>query len=777
MTLKNKTLFPKNVTADYFKDRIEDYNQYVLPQAALTKMVSLCNNNFCFTSFDTYRLRCIYDYPTFHSYYPTLGSNCIVRSPIVTKYDQPFPAFDDRLLGGSVCINCGEIFKINPKMDKKGQRIKCLITDGDGIILKEYKEHKTMSIPDKERTNFDETPTKDNSKVKHTIVAIHCDIVYTTAGIAVASCYLVDPKFNLILAETVKIDQRVVTSYHPLNNYLKTKNVNQHGITLEELKQKIFALVDKSTIIVGFDLAPILRTLKIVHRNIVDLAFHARFIEYKDSLFNYLKDLAQKTESISSHKNGSKQSSELMATAYITLICIIYMDNENGRDDSILLLLKDKESITDESSDSDFEEIEFDESCQIFDKYRKPLIINNYKDRRIVREAKKDPNNFELNFVLPPKISTQSIEETNEEGPKYIEIKKHIPVRGLWVAHDLTDLSEVEDEEAGYDESISGSSNNIYREKVYSKMYNLLKSKINTYDHDNIKCGFPVWSSIKVNNRLELANTFKRYRRKDFLGPNQTVVECAKCNKEYSIDDECNQTDLENVCVPVNEEGFEDLYSVHYMKTLPYKTRDTFEFVFNYRSNHQVLIVNSSIVYTTHGPEIAKLCVLNASKQEVFNILVKVENKVIEYDFENTNLTSEILSSATTDREWARSKLFNLMNDSTILVGFNLALTLRCLRICYDNVVELHWIKSNSPITKLYQVPAFDKLCNNVIAKENLLFDRSVATFDLIQRCLNDKKTVKKQKRSQVRVDTEYENELRDDIRIEKNAYKRFLWN
>uniref|UniRef100_A0AC35THS6 Exonuclease domain-containing protein n=1 Tax=Rhabditophanes sp. KR3021 TaxID=114890 RepID=A0AC35THS6_9BILA len=780
---KKNSLFPKNVTADYFKARIEGYKRHVLAPGALSKFASTL---IPIVRYNIYEHG--YDYPRYLRYWNNTTpapEGSAIRNPIVFKSNPPCPAFEDKNLEGSVCMNCGQIYKLDRKLEKKGIKQKCIAKDGSGNIIKEHKEHKTICIPDKERYTFMETPVKNESKVKNELVAIHCDIVYTTAGVVVASCYIVDNNFNLILDENVKIDNRIVDAHHPLNNYLKTKRIVKDGITVEQLRDKIFELIDKSTILVGFDLAPILRTLRIVHDTFLDLAYHQQFAECKDSLFNYLKHLAQKSENIVSKSDSLKKSTELMATAYMTVLSFIYLDAEHGRDDSILMKLNAKESAIDETSendsDNDFEEFEFDEICHIYDKYRKPLIVNNYKKRPATKTVKKESNNLELNFVLPPKDASNE-EEVKVDTQKYIEIKRNIPRKALWKAHDMSDLSESDyDEDDDYEEE-NVDNDSIKHQHTMSRLYNALYAKIPTSDLDKIKCGFPVWSDIKSNGKFVLANTFSRYRGKAFIGANQTNVECAKCNKSYEIDSDFNQVDTDSTCNTTTEESdFEQLCVPHYMKTMPYETRSTFESspVSDSQSINNVLIVNSSIVYTTHGPEIAKLSVLRVSKTKLIYTLIKVENKIIEYDFENTNLTNEDMSTAAIDKEEARSKLFGLIADKTILIGHNLALTLRCLRIVHENVVELHWLQSNCPIKKQYAMVPFNSLCKTSAAennKDDLLLYRSFATSYLIFDFLDTKKESKKQQRAEIVNTAEYDNELRDCMRIEQNAYKRFQW-
>uniref|UniRef100_A0AC35TSF2 Exonuclease domain-containing protein n=1 Tax=Rhabditophanes sp. KR3021 TaxID=114890 RepID=A0AC35TSF2_9BILA len=771
------SFFPKNVTSDYFKARIESYNKHIIDSTDLTKMVATLLPNFTYYA---YRRKYIYDFPTFRHYCPPPHDEQQVRNPITTLNDQPTPAFEDKDLGGSICINCGHIFKFDRKLEKMGVKQKCVEKDGIGNVVKEHPEHQKMSIPSKEKFTFRDAFEKDEANVKRTLITIHCDLVYTIEGVVVASCYIVDHKFDLILDETVKVDQRIVNAHHPLNNYLKTKNINKNGITVKQLRDKIFKLIDKETIIVGFDLAPILRTLRIVHVKIVDLAYQIQFLEYKDSLFNYLKNLAQKSEDIVSKKDGAKTCTELMATSYMTLLCLIYLDKVHGRDDSILLSLnKKEEQTTDETSDSDndFEDIEFefDESCHIYDKYRKPLIINNYKRRQVYKEVKKGPNNLELNFILPPKdaVNSSGDEDVKTDNQKYIEIKRNIPRNSLWKAHDLDDVSESEDDYVEESSSIPA--------KTTSRLYQILEAKIPTNDQDIIRCGFPVFSAIKSKGEFVLANTFSRYKGKAFLGANQTNVECAKCNKVYEIDSDFNQVNADDTCISADETEFENVCAPHYMKTLPFDTKNTFESppsAIN-QSNSHVLVISSSIVYTTHGPEIAKLIVMRVTKFKLLDTLIKVENKVIEYDFQNTNLTCEDIDVAEIDREEARSKLYNLMSTSTILVGYNLALTLRCLRVVHENVVELHWLQSNSPIKKNYPVIPFDTIFKNTIAENdnsNLLLNRSFATCDVVTNFLNTKKDFKKQKHAKLVNTAEYDNELRDCARIEQNAYRRFLW-
>uniref|UniRef100_A0AC35TTQ4 Exonuclease domain-containing protein n=1 Tax=Rhabditophanes sp. KR3021 TaxID=114890 RepID=A0AC35TTQ4_9BILA len=697
-----------------------------------------------------------------------------VNNPKIKRYIRPVAAFTDNTTPVSTCINCGEDYTIDEELDSIGVKQRCFIKNEIGEIKKQYAEHQTISMTHNYRYYYSKAPKSVGFGKK--VVAMHCDLVYTTGGLAVATCYLVDYEFNLILNETAIIEpgQRIVNDGYPLNNYLKTKRNGIRNQTVSTIRDMIFNLIDDETVIVGYDLAPQFRALQFVHQKFIDYAVSPHFVPHKVALGKYFKQLSQKQEDIFvNNKHIPKKSTELKASAYMALFCIVCWDCKFGKKEE-----KIEADQNETKKEAEFEVVEkedgleFDRNCLIYENYTKPVPANSAPKKQVKTKERK--NGIEVNFTLV-EDSKENTAELEEDKNYTIVCERKLISKACWKAYDLHEEDKFED----IPKSTHISSLNHLTEDDYYKIFNanVMKSV-----NDRRSNGFPIFGDVKNHGRFEILNAYRKCKRRDFLASKQSEVKCSRCQKMYALNKKFKPINYNETCRPSAIEFYDNVYPGHYTTLMPHETITTFESVGPKGKNekNQVFVVNSFVVYTDCGPEIAKICVFKSNGSELMNKLIKLENHVVEYDTENTMLSDEIMATATSTREEVRAKLFSLMNKSTILVGYKLALTLRTLRVVHDKVIELTMLGSYKTSKNKRDAPSLSFLIDEHLPvmdepkdSSKLLLWKTQATLNLISKYASTKSIANKKKLNELVNDPEYERELLDEERIYLTATKK----
>ncbi|SJL01868.1 uncharacterized protein ARMOST_05192 [Armillaria ostoyae] len=137
------------------------------------------------------------------------------------------------------------------------------------------------------------------------IVALDCEMIYTTGGMRVARVSVVDGTGAEVFDELVRMDDGV---------YVLDFNTRFSGITeeayvkatrpLSEIRQALDAIISSSTILIGHGLENDLRTLRIVHHQCIDTAImfpHPAGHPYRKAL----RDLAREHLGIRIQAGGS----------------------------------------------------------------------------------------------------------------------------------------------------------------------------------------------------------------------------------------------------------------------------------------------------------------------------------------------------------------------------------------------------------------------------------------------------------------------------------------
>ncbi|SNX85300.1 related to exonuclease GOR [Melanopsichium pennsylvanicum] len=134
---------------------------------------------------------------------------------------------------------------------------------------------------------IDLTAERQSSNTELDIVALDCELSYTTAGLTLTRITLIDEEGEMILDELVRTRTDIV-DYNTRFSGITSQEYEEKAIfTLEEVRKTMARFVGESTILVGHGLENDLRAIRLVHDKVVDTVMlfpHARGFPFRTSL-------------------------------------------------------------------------------------------------------------------------------------------------------------------------------------------------------------------------------------------------------------------------------------------------------------------------------------------------------------------------------------------------------------------------------------------------------------------------------------------------------------
>ncbi|KIM46093.1 hypothetical protein M413DRAFT_441153 [Hebeloma cylindrosporum] len=128
----------------------------------------------------------------------------------------------------------------------------------------------------------------------HDVVALDCEMVYTTGGMRVARVSLVDGSGKEIFDQLVRLDDDVhVIDYNTRFSGITPENHATAVLTLASIRTTLDSLINSNTILIGHALDNDLKTLRIIHHRCIDTALlfpHRAGPPYRRSLKDLVRE-------------------------------------------------------------------------------------------------------------------------------------------------------------------------------------------------------------------------------------------------------------------------------------------------------------------------------------------------------------------------------------------------------------------------------------------------------------------------------------------------------
>ncbi|KAI9280453.1 hypothetical protein BY458DRAFT_553330 [Sporodiniella umbellata] len=137
-------------------------------------------------------------------------------------------------------------------------------------------------------------PYSKNNKDRRRIIALDCEMGYTTAGMELIRLTIVDDKKVKLLDELV-LPSHMVVDLNTRYSGVKTLEGVKHD--LRSLRKEIFKYIDRETIVLGHGLENDMCALRLIHTNVIDTVHlfpHRMGLPYRNSLRTLSSTFAQK---------------------------------------------------------------------------------------------------------------------------------------------------------------------------------------------------------------------------------------------------------------------------------------------------------------------------------------------------------------------------------------------------------------------------------------------------------------------------------------------------
>ncbi|KAF9247301.1 ribonuclease H-like protein [Melanogaster broomeanus] len=126
------------------------------------------------------------------------------------------------------------------------------------------------------------------------VVALDCEMIYTTGGMQVARVSVVDGSGTEIFDELVRMDDGVaVIDYNTRFSGITQEEHQKASLSLPSIRRSLDAFINSETIVIGHALENDLKTLRMIHYQCVDTAIlfpHRAGLPYRRSLRDLVKE-------------------------------------------------------------------------------------------------------------------------------------------------------------------------------------------------------------------------------------------------------------------------------------------------------------------------------------------------------------------------------------------------------------------------------------------------------------------------------------------------------
>lgn len=199
------------------------------------------------------------------------------------------------------------------------------------------------------------------------------------------------------------------------------------------------------------------------------------------------------------------------------------------------------------------------------------------------------------------------------------------------------------------------------------------KGSTKGYEKLCVRCGkvFEVYPNGKYPKKEECVYHWGKAWKKKIAGSIETRYTC--CQGDLSAEG-CQVAKLH-----VHETNKKDNMS-GFMKTIPSSPPID--------GDYGVYALDCEMVYTTMGVELARVTVVGADQEPVYESLVLPDNTVVDCNTRFSGITDDDLEDVHTSLRDVQAVLLSLFTDKTILMGHSLESDLTALKLIHNTVVD-----------------------------------------------------------------------------------------
>ncbi|KAG6336843.1 hypothetical protein ID866_2239 [Astraeus odoratus] len=136
--------------------------------------------------------------------------------------------------------------------------------------------------------------TTDTADTALDVVALDCEMIYTTGGMRVARISVVDGTGTTIFDELIRMDDHVdVIDYNTRFSGITEESHQSASLTLSSARKSLDAFINSQTVIIGHALENDLKTMRMIHHQCIDTAIlfpHRAGPPYRRSLRDLVKE-------------------------------------------------------------------------------------------------------------------------------------------------------------------------------------------------------------------------------------------------------------------------------------------------------------------------------------------------------------------------------------------------------------------------------------------------------------------------------------------------------
>ncbi|GMR36463.1 hypothetical protein PMAYCL1PPCAC_06658, partial [Pristionchus mayeri] len=228
--------------------------------------------------------------------------------------------------------------------------------------------------------------------------------------------------------------------------------------------------------------------------------------------------------------------------------------------------------------------------------------------------------------------------------------------------------------------------------------------------------GYPRWETKeKMKVTIELHEMDKKRGKRSFVDDHDLRRQCSRCSIDFNVNREgkpqsarCTYHHSRMVKKRTRGEGWTSVFGccdsdlstkgctiadTHVFDTLRVSDLEAFiESPLPWGEcdprSKKVYAMDCEMVYTTWGPALARVSVVDLNDDLVLDLLVRPSHLLIDANSRFSGLQAEQVEAAEASLEDARERLFELVNSQTILIGHSLESDLKAMRVVHHRVVD-----------------------------------------------------------------------------------------